>query len=104
VTTATPAYIPEDLRGKIPLLYGTENDDNPTVWVKLFTPDSSWTWYVIEWDGEDRCFGLVVGPAVELGYFSLAEIALVRGPLGLCVERDMFFEPARLEEVKSGRP
>jgi hypothetical protein len=93
-------YIPEDLRQKIPALYASENEPNPTVWVKLFTPDSSWTWYVMEYDGVDTCFGLVQGLAVELGYFSLAEIVAARGPLGLRVERDLFFKPAPLEEVR----
>ena len=64
--------------------------------VKWFTPDSNWTWYVSEFDGDDLCFGLVVGHEIELGYFSLSEISEVRGPLGLAVERDRYFMPATL--------
>lgn len=94
-------YIPEELREKIPKLYGAEHESSPMVWVKLFTPDSSWTWYITEFDGQDTCFGFVVGDFPELGYFSLSEIARVRGPLGLPVERDLYFEPKPLEEVRA---
>ena len=38
-------------------------------------------------------FGLVCGMERELGYFSLAELQSVRGPLGLRVERDLYFTP-----------
>ena len=43
------------------------------VHVKFFTPWTSWTWYGIEFDGEDLCFGLVDGHEEELGYFSLSD-------------------------------
>jgi hypothetical protein len=98
---AAYVYVPEDLRASIPKLYATESNRDPTVWVKLFTPDSSWTWYVIEWDGEDLCYGLVSGHEVELGYFSLAEIDGVRGGLGLPVERDLYFIPCPLSSVRA---
>ena len=37
-------------------------------------------------------FGYVIGLEEEWGYF-LSEIAGIRGPLGLAVERDLWFEP-----------
>lgn len=104
MTQEAYVYIPEELREKIPKLYATEATPNPTVWVKLFTPDSSWTWYIVEFDGDDLCFGLVVGHDVELGYFSLSEIAGARGAFGLRVERDLYFEPSSLEEIKARHP
>ena len=64
--------------------------------VKFFTPDSSWTWYASEFDGEDIFFGLVSGFEVEPGYFSLKEMQEVRGPMGLPIERDLYFEPKTL--------
>ena len=94
-------YVPEDVRAKIPPLYAAEQETDPTVWIKLFTPDSSWTWYITEFDGEDRCFGLVVGHEVELGYFLLSDIACARGGFGLSVERDLFFQPAPLSKVRA---
>lgn len=101
MTTAAYVYIPDELRTKIPPLYATEKDANPSAWVRLFTPDSSWTWYIVEYDGQDQCFGLVVGHAVELGYFSLAEIRAARGGLGLPVERDLFFQPTSIQTIKT---
>ncbi len=65
--------------------------------VKFFTPDSNWTWYASEFDGEDIFFGLVVGFEAELGNFSLRELQTVRGPLGLPIERDLHYEPKTLK-------
>lgn len=97
---AAYTYVPEEMRTTIPKLYTTDGESDPNVWVKLFTPDSIWTWYVIEWDGDDLCFGFVVGHDQELGYFSLAEIDGVRGGLGLPVERDLYFTPCPLSNVR----
>jgi hypothetical protein len=63
--------------------------------VKLFTPDAQCTWLLTELDPDDGlAFGLcdlgLGGP--ELGFVSLAELATVRGQLGLAVERDRHFE------------
>jgi hypothetical protein len=68
--------------------------DHPPV-VKLFTPDGSATWLISESDPDDpdRLFGLCdLGFGYpELGYVSLAEIAELRGKMGLPVERDQAF-------------
>ena len=92
-------YLTEEARKTVPALGAMESTSDPTVWVKLFTPDSSWTWYVIETDGTDLCFGYVVGVEPELGYFSLSELSAVRGKLGLRIERDLWFTPRPLSEV-----
>jgi len=94
--------IPATLLSEIPDLYTSENEADPTVRVKLFLPDSNWTWFIIEVsqsDG-DTCFGLVVGLEVELGYFSLSELSQVRGVMKLPVERDLYFQPKPLSEVR----
>ncbi|MBX9932728.1 MAG: DUF2958 domain-containing protein [Methylobacterium sp.] len=72
---------------------GEDIDPHPIV--KLFTPDAQATWLLTEIDPEepDRAFGLCdpgLG-APELGYVSLAELAELRGRLGLPVERDRHF-------------
>ena len=63
--------------------------------VKLFTPDAQCTWLLTELDPDGGlAFGLCdlgMGEP-ELGYVSLAELATVRGKLGLPVERDLHFE------------
>jgi hypothetical protein len=68
--------------------------------VKYFTPDSNWTWYASEFDGEDIFFGLVNGFELEFGYFSLKELEEARGPMGLPIERDERFEPKTLRELQ----
>ncbi len=88
-------------REKLPPLYsGEEKGLEAQAQVKFFTPDSNWTWYASEFDGEDILFGLVSGMEVELGYFSLKELEEVRGPLGLPIERDLHFEPKTLKELQ----
>ena len=90
----------KELRKKLPPLYSQDGKGGKAVaLVKLFTPDSSWTFWITEFDGEDTFFGLVDGHERELGYSSLKEIESVRGPLGLPVERDLYWEPKTLEEI-----
>jgi hypothetical protein len=87
-------------REKLPPLYnGEEKGLDALAQVKFFTPDSNWTWYASEFDGEDIFFGLVSGFEVELGYFSLKEMKEVHGPMGLLIERDLHYEPKSLGEL-----
>ena len=76
-------------------LYSTDGDTVSPILVKFFTPDSNWTWYVIEAEhlpsGDWMFFGLVDGHEKELGYFTLSELKQVRGGLRLPIERDMYF-------------
>ncbi|NJN64270.1 MAG: DUF2958 domain-containing protein [Acidobacteria bacterium] len=49
---------------------------------------------------QQRLVRCALGHETELGYFSLAEIAAVRGPLKLRIERDLGFEPKPLSAVR----
>jgi hypothetical protein len=90
----------EDIRQELPVLYSQEElGMKALARVKYFTPDSSWTWYASEFDGDDTFFGLVSGLEVELGYFSLKELKQACGPMGLPIERDLHFEPKTLQEL-----
>ncbi len=68
----------------------------PAVIVKFFTPDSNWTWYATEGSktgtGDWEFFGLVEGHESELGYFTLSELQSAKGPCGLAIERDRYFD------------
>ncbi len=87
-------------RERLPPLYANEALGLAALaLVKFFTPDSNWTWYASEFDGDDIFFGLVSGFEVELGYFALSELEETRGPLGLPIERDLHFEPKTLKEL-----
>jgi Protein of unknown function (DUF2958) len=105
----------KDLVKTLPALYSQEGNPDPMVVCKFFTPDAGWTWYAIEGSPVDAngyydtdkekvdfvFFGLVAGLEVELGYFSLSELKSIRGKYGLPVERDLYFEPTRLSEIKT---
>jgi len=94
--------IPQTLLSDIPDLYETEGQTNPICHVKLFTPDSNWTWYIIEFSKADRssCYGYVEGLDSELGYFTLEELESIHGPLGLAIERDLAFTPTSFSTIK----
>jgi hypothetical protein len=90
----------EELKKQLPPLYSTEHNPDPSAVCKFFTPDSGWTWYPLEFDGEDTFFGFVQGMEEELGYFSLKELESVKGPFGLAVERDLYFTPTPLSQIR----
>lgn len=88
------------------------SEDELIVIVKFFTPDANWTWYAVsaskdEESGDVQFFGFVDGLEVELGYFWLSELKSVHGPLGLPIERDLYWSPKTLaqvmQEVRSAR-
>ena len=94
--------LPQELRRTLPSLYSQESSSAPIVHAKLFTPDSGWTWFITEGseeDGDWLLFGYVIGLEEEWGYFLLSEIASAQGPLGLPVERDLWFQPGPIDEV-----
>lgn len=72
---------------------GEEIDPQPVV--KLFTPDANAIWLLTELSPNepDIAFGLCdLGLGFpEIGYVSLTEVRMLRGPLGLPVERDLGF-------------
>lgn len=61
--------------------------------VKFFNPIGAGTWLVTELGADgDMLFGLADIGEPELGYFSLTDIASVRLPFGLGIERDLHFD------------
>jgi hypothetical protein len=89
---------------KLPPLGATEEQGmDALALVKFFYPDFSWTWYGVEFDGEDIFFGLVEGFETEMGTFSLSELKANRGKLGLPIERDKWFQPVSLRELYEKR-
>lgn len=95
--------LPKEVEVTLPKLYATENValKEKMLLVKYFTPDSSWSWYVCEYDKEERLFfGFVDGNFPEWGYFSLDELLDVVGPLGLKIERDLYFNPIKFKDLK----
>jgi len=90
-------YVPTWM--KVPNIHPTNG--NPIAVIKLFHPASGWEWYITEVDRRTHeAFGLVVGDVMEMGYFSLLEIAQI-GPIR--VERDLYFPPTPLEEIRRAK-
>ena len=99
----------KEIREKLPPLYAQDGKGGKAIaYLKLFTPDSGFTWWITEGspikDGSGaevdyHFFGLVEGQFKELGYVSLKELEEVRGPMGLPIERDLHWQPKTLEEI-----
>ncbi len=92
--------LPKYVTSELPKLYETENVADPIVRCKFFLPGTTWTWYVLEYDGEDNFFGYVAGACPELGYFSLKELMSAKGAFGLPIERDLYFKPQPLSSIR----
>jgi Protein of unknown function (DUF2958) len=94
--------IPNEIRERL-LANGARSaageDIDPVPVVKLFTPDANATWLLTKLDPNNPtlAFGLCdLGLGnLELGSTCLHEIANVRGPLGLPVERDLHYTETR---------
>jgi len=94
--------LPAEVRKLLPPLYSQEETKDPIAQVKFFTPDSNWTWYATEGaEQEDDFlfFGYVIGLESEWGYFVLSELQSAKGPLGLPIERELYFEPKPISVV-----
>jgi len=91
----------KEITSKLPALYSQENIADPMVICKFFAVWTSWTWYGIEFDGKDLFFGYVAGDFPELGYFTLSELQDLKGPMGLTIERDLYFKAQPLSRIKA---
>jgi len=101
--------LPCKIRERLPSLGGQDGKGGKAVaYAKCFTPDSSFSWFITEGspvrntvnDAVDYIlFGLVDGQFKELGYFRLSELESVNGPMGLPIERDLYWKPKTLQEI-----
>lgn len=68
---------------------------------KFFAPHGSWTWYPFSMDEDGYCFGLVVGHEVEYGMFHRSELEEYVGPMGLRIERDLYWSAEMYELISA---
>lgn len=112
--------LPAALRQQIPAIRSQEGAEDPMVYVKLFMPAGNKTWFITEFDAEDKdtLFGVIYDDAdSEWGYFSLSELQGTEQELSLqnvrsigpdrkiilpqAVERDESFTPKPLSQARA---
>lgn len=91
----------KELLKQLPQLGETDNQIDPIAIVKFFNPCGIGTWWAVEFDPVS---GIFFGKAdlgfPELGTFSLEELESYKGPLGLGIERDLYFTPKPISQCK----
>lgn len=86
-------------------IYSQEKKGNEAIAIcKFFSPVGSYTWYVTEGEkkenGDWLFFGLVENDyGKEFCYFTFKELESIKLPFGLTIERDIYFEPTKLNEL-----
>jgi len=101
--------LPCKIRERLPSLGGQDGKGGKAVaYAKCFSPDGSFSWFITEGSpvrSKDNdvvdyiLYGLVDGQFKELGYFRLSELENVNGPMGLPIERDLYWKPKTLQEI-----
>ena len=78
---------------------GSEMKDQDIV-AKFFNPVGMGTWYLMNKSPEDGyCWGIVDLMAVEVGSFMIEELEDLELPMGMEIERDLYFKPRKAEEL-----
>lgn len=84
---------------------GPQDVKDPIIVAKFFAPSTAWTWYAFSYSEETgNFFGLIIGQEKELGYFSISDLRGLRGPMGLNVERDLYWREKKLSELFKKSP
>jgi len=102
-------YEPEWLTPHLPAFYSQENEEDPIVWMKVFTPAGRGTWYILEYQPETEeeygtwftyCLSPLEPSYDELGYANIQEMRETKTKMGLHLEVDLHWTPERLSRVK----
>lgn len=101
--------IPADVAEKIPPYAGDKNanHEGDILWARFHDPQSRSEWFVSEFDGTDKCFGLlkVINLPIQFGDFSLSELSNRVNNVGLGIQYDPAFQPRTalqaLKEINS---
>lgn len=80
-----------------------EDKSDPVIIAKFFNPIGAGTWYATEYNPSDKTFYGYVSIFGdwndEWGYFSLTELESLKGPFGLGIERDIYFQETPSSKV-----
>ena len=87
-----------------------EEVKDPLVIAKFFNPTGAGTWFATEYNPESKNFFGYVSIFGdwndEWGYFSLVELESLKGPFGLGIERDIYFNSkpfSQINEINKGK-
>ncbi len=87
-----------------------EEIKDPLVIAKFFNPTGAGTWYATEYDIKSKIFlgyvSIFRDWNDEWGYFSLTELESLKGPFGLGIERDIYFNSkpfSQISEIHKGK-
>jgi hypothetical protein len=76
---------------------------DPWIIAKFFNPCGAGTWYATEYDPATQVFfgyvSIFGDHNDEWGSFALVELEAYKGPLGIGIERDLYFTEKRASEV-----
>ncbi len=81
---------------------GEQDIPDPVIVTKFFDPCGIATWYATCYLPDEKLFfgwAEVVPGGGEWGYFSLNELQSYKGPLGLGIERDLYWKEQHAKEV-----
>ncbi len=91
----------QEIRKQLPPIGSTDDQIDPMAIVKFFNPTGIGTWWACEFD---PATGIFFGKAdlgfPELGSFSLEELEGYVGPMGLGIERDLYWQAKPLSQCK----
>ena len=82
---------------------GEQDIQDPIIVAHFFDPCGSGDWYATAYSPEDNLiFGWaeIVPGCGEWGYTSMDELQTYNGPLGIGVERDLYWREKRASEVE----
>ena len=100
----------QDLLTRFEQVGRQEDNQDPLVIAKFFNPTGAGTWYATEYNPQDKTFFGYVSIFNdwndEWGYFSLIELESLKGPFGLGIERDIYFNSkpfSQINEINKGK-
>jgi len=95
--------VTEELQARFKEVGSQESSKDPIIIAKLFNPVGAATWYLTEYDPQNQiAFGYVTGLAHdEWGYVWIPELEDIQLPMGMTIERDIYFSEEVFSKVIS---
>ena len=89
----------KDIINKATKQYSRNSDMEQMVVAKFFNPAGRGTWYLMNMEDENYCWGICHIYEWEVGSFSIKQLESFPLPWGLKVERDRSFKPVKASEL-----